>query len=490
MKKLKNYMAVLFCLITVIITIFSVSGQRLVVGAETTENSTEEETTTKSGATTGSSDTNGNSPYGIDVSVSQGRESDVLMTNLVAPDTMYGGRIDVSFTVSTNYDFTAVSIDTSSSDFPFIKNENAYKILVPSEWTDQPMTCSFTLDVKTNVKTGYYPLTFCVEYIKHGRHMYVNKVVDIYIEGQPETTEEETTTEAETETLPESTPRVIVTGYKTDIEKVYAGDDFDLTLSIKNTSNETPVSNIKISLTSASNEFLPSSGSSTLFIDRIPAGGTKDVTVNMKAQASLEQKPYVLSVDMEYESDKHKAYTAKESISIPVYIETKIKVTSVEIMPESVEVYGQANVMFNINNTGKSAISNVQVTVESENVQSEETFVGNIAAGGTGYADFMVTGISPTMDDGTVKVIISYEDSAGIAGTYETSINLFVYEPMPMEPDMPIDVVPMPEEENKDISKYIWIGIGAAAVVLIIIIIVIKKRKKRKEEEELEDEIS
>jgi hypothetical protein len=469
-----------------------VSANRMVVGANPTEETTttEEETTTKSGVNTGSSDTNGNSPYYIDSSVTQGRDSDILMTNLSVPDGVYGGTLDVFFTVSTNYDFTAVSIDTSASDFPFVKNENAYKILVPAEWTDQPMNCSFTLDVKTNVKTGYYPLTFCVEYIKHGHHMYVNKTVDVYIEGEPETTEEETTTEKETETLPESVPRVIVTGYQTDIEKVYAGDEFELTLSVKNTSSETPVSNLKISLTAAANEFLPSSGSSTLFIDSIPAGATKTININMKAQASLEQKPYVLSVDMEYESDKHKAYTAKESISIPVFLETKLKVTSVEIMPDSVEVYGQANVMFNINNTGKSAISNVQVSVDSENVEAEDSFIGNIAAGATAYADFMVTGVSPTMDDGAVRVIISYEDSAGIAGTYETTINLYVYEPISMDVDEPFDVMPEPEEPQQDISRYIWIGIGVAAVILVIIIIVIKKRKRKKEEEELEDEIS
>lgn len=486
MKTHKNYLAMLFCLIIIIMTISSVAENRIIAGAETTEDTTQE-TTTKSGATTGSSDTNGNSPIGIDTSVSQGRESDVLLSNLSAPDAMYGGTITVSFTVSTNYDFTAVSIDTSGSDFPFIKNEKAYKILVPSEWSDQPMTCTFDLDVKSNVKTGYYPLTFCVEYVKHGRHMYINKPIDIYIEGQPETTEEPTTKEEET--LPESTPRVIVTGYTTNIEKVYAGDEFELKLSVKNTSSETEVSNLKVALGSANNEFLPSSGSSTMFVDSIPAGGTKDIVINMKAQASLEQKPYVLTVDMEYENSSRKQYTAKESISIPVYIETKLKVTSIEIMPEMLEVYGQANVMFNINNTGKSAISNVQVLLESEYVQAEEVYVGNIAAGGTGYADFMVTGVAPTMDDGTVKMIITYEDSAGIAGSYETSMNLYVMEPMIPDfgdDNMPVDL-PV-EEPKKDTSIYIWIGIGVAAVILIIIIVVIKKKKKNREE--LEDEIS
>lgn len=592
MKQFRESLMVFCCLALVFLGIFCVSAGRMEVNAETTA----------AAASTGSSDTGGNAPGYIDSSVTQGRDSDVLMTNLSAPDTAQGQSVTIDFTVSTNYDFTAVSIDTNSSDFPFIKNENAYRILVPAERSDQPMNCSFTLDVKSSVVTGYYPVTFCVEYIKHGHHMYVNKVVDVYIVGKASSTEQaaakgkdsdvsltglsaprsmagETssisfdlqsayelknvtidTSESnfpfvknenvyknpqvdvanpnslhcdynldvkssvmkgyyslnfcveymkdgqltyvnklidvyldgeeatDKDTPSESTPRVIVTGYTTDLEKIYAGNEFELNLGIKNTSEKTAVSNLKLSLTSANNEFLPSSGSSTMFINSIPAGGTRNITIMMKAQASLEQKPYVLAVEMEYESEKHKQYTAKESISIPIYLETKMKVSSVEIMPSYIDVGSQANVMFNINNAGKSAISNVQVKLDSEYVQCDEVYVGTVAAGGTSYADFMVTGIAPTQDDGTVKVIITYEDSAGIPGSYETSINLFVAEPVYIDenPNMPVDVMPE-ENQGKDISLYVWIGIGVAAVVLVIIIVVIKKKKK---EEELEDEIS
>lgn len=588
MKQFREGMAVLGCLALVFLVMLFMTPASVKVIAETTA----------AEASTGS----GDSSFYIDTSVSMGRDSDVLMTNLVAPDTAQGQSVTIGFTISTNYDFEAVSIKTDASDFPFVKNENAYRILVPAERSDQPMSCTFTLDVKSSVVTGYYPVTFCVEYIKHGHHMYVDKVVDVYIVGKASSTEQaavkgkdadvsltgllaptamaggsvpisfdlqsayelkNVTIDASDSAFPfvknenvyknpkvdeanpyalhcdynldvkssvmkgyysltfgveylkdgqltyvnkqidvylegeeatdkdtpsESTPRVIVTGYTTNLEKIYAGDEFELNLGIKNTSDKTSVKNLKLSLTSANNEFLPTSGSSTIFIDEIPMGGTRNITIMMKAQASLEQKPYVLSVEMEYESEKHKQYTAKESISIPIYLETKIKVSSVEIMPSFIEVGSQANVMFNVNNAGKSAISNVQVTLDSEYVQCDEVYVGSVAAGGTSYADFMVTGIAPTQDDGTVKVILTYEDSAGIVGSYETSINLFVSEPMPVEPfpDMPVDVEPA-KEEGKDISLYVWIGIGVAAVVLVIIIIVIKKKKKR---EELEDELS
>lgn len=589
MKRFRGHMAAACCFVMVFFTVMFLSSGTMVASAADE-------------ADTGSSDTSGNSPYYIDSSVSMGRDSDILMTDLNAPDTAQGQSVTVSFTLSTNYDFTAVSIDTNSSEFPFVKNENAFRILVPAERKDQPMACSFTLDVKSSVVTGYYPIKFCVEYVKHGHHMYIDKVVDIYIVGKADSAGQDAakgkdsdvlmknlsaprtvagndmllsfdlesayelktvTIDTSTATFPfvknenvyrnpepdstganalhcdynlnvkssiikgyypitfnveyvkdgqltgvskiidvyidgeeetdkdtpsESTPRVIVTGYTTDREKIYAGDEFELQLTVRNTSEKTAISNMKLSLTSANNEFLPSSGSSTMFIDNIEMGGTRTITIKMKAQASLEQKPYVLSVKMEYESEKHKQYTAEESISIPVYLETKIKVSSVEVMPGGIEVGSQANVMFNVNNAGKSPISNVQVKIDSDYVMCDEVYVGAVSAGGTSYADFMVYGIAPTQDDGTVKVIITYEDTAGIAGSYETSINLFVSEAMDYGDfkDFPVDVPPM-EEPHKDNSLFVWIGIGVAAVILVIIIIVIKKRKK---EEDLEDELS
>lgn len=535
----------------------------------------------------------------IDTSVSQGRDSDVEMTELVAPNTAQGKSVTIEFLLTSNFDFTAASVDTTTSDFPFVKNENAYHIVVPAERSDQPMRCSFTLDVKSSVVTGYYPINFCVEYVKHGHHNYVNKTVDIYISGKASSTgatdaynsnefdvqllnlsaprtvagsdvnvgfdlrseysiksvslntsdsecpfvknenvyhviqggddvkamncnfglnvksdlikgyypvvfhidyvkdgqetsinktfdiyidgEEET----DKDTPSESTPRVIVTGFTTTPEKIFAGDEFELKVALKNTAT-IPVSNMKLSLTSANNEFLPCSGSSTMFVERIPAGGTYDLSIRMKAQSNLEQKPYVLSVEMEYESEKHKMYTAKESISVPIYLVTKLKVTSFEIRPDIIEVGSQANVMFNINNAGKAPLSNVQVSIENDYVQCDEVYVGNIAAGGIGYADFMVTGVAPTQDDGMVKIIISYEDSAGIEGTYEASMNIFVNEfaPMDMPTDYPIDE-PMPEQ--KSASAFVWVGIVAAALVLVAIIIIIKKKKK---EEDMEDELS
>lgn len=429
-----------------------------------------------------------------------GDANDVKIEGVLTESAGAGGVAGIGFWVKLDNNYVPAGTIIKSvrpkadGSGPLVSDSCMYQIATPNSDGEHPeeyqeLWCGFVFNVKGNITTNYYSIPFEVEYVKPDGLTYrITKSIDVCLFGK----EEETTTSD----VATSVPRIIVTGYETNPSKVMAGQEFELTVHLQNTSNRTAVSNVKVTLSSADNVFLPSSGSSTEFIRTINRGATKDIVIKMKAQASLEQKPYVLTVACEYEGEKNAAYTASESISIPVYQEAKLKVTDVEIMPESMEVYGQANVMFSINNTGKSTLYNVQVSVDPSctSVQSDDAFIGNINSGSTGYADFMVTGIAPTTDDGKVKLIISYEDAAGEVGTFETEINLFVYEPV--YNDMPIDddvfEDPGMMEEQSSSSSWIWIliGVAVAIVVIIVTVVLIKKAKKKALEKELNDEIS
>ncbi len=442
---------------------------------------------------TGTEPTTGEKETG-DVNFKTGDANDIKVQDVITESAGANGVAGIGFRSVLQKDGEIISVrpkmDTGS---PFVVDNAMHEILTPDPAKDESKSffTGFVFNVKGDVKTGYYPIAFEIEY-KMGNDTYrVDKSIDIALFG----IEEETTTASDSQV---SVPRIIVTGFETNPEQVMAGEEFELTIHLQNTSNRTAVSNVKVSMSTANNEFLPASGSSTEFVRSISCGATKDIVIKMKAQGNLEQKPYVLTVACDYEGEKNAPYQASESISIPVYQEAKAKITDVEVMPESIEVYGQANVMFSINNTGKSPLYNVQVSVDKNNpyVQSDDSFVGNIQPGSTGYADFMVNGIAPTMDDGVVKIIISYEDSNGEVGTFEQEINLFVYEPYVEDPGMMGDPMfedpgMMMEEEPAGVS-WIWIAVGIAVVVVVVIVtvVVIKNKKRKALEEELEDEIS
>lgn len=134
-----------------------------------------------------------------------------------------------------------------------------------------------------------------------------------------------------------STPRVIVTGFSTSPEEVRAGETFTLTLHMQNTSRATAVQNMLFDIQAASEStdttyvaaaFLPTAGSSTIFVDRIAAGATKDISMEMEARSDLAQKPYVVNVKMNYEDENVNAYENTASVSIPVRQEARVDILS------------------------------------------------------------------------------------------------------------------------------------------------------------------
>ena len=350
-------------------------------------------------------------------------------------------------------------------------------------------TFRWTLRTRDDAVTGYTKLTFNVTY-NEADGSKGSVALDYYVNVNG--------VEPEETTGKLSTPRVIVTGFTTTPEEVYAGDTFKLTLNLKNTSKETAVQNMLFDIqgtqegTDANNTyaaFLPTAGSSTIFVDSIAANSTKSISIELKSKADLAQKPYVVTVNMEYEDSKANPFTETASVSVPIKQEAKVDLSSIQVMPEAIEIGREANVMFSIYNVGKTKLYNVNVKFVADSISGGETFIGNMDPGATGNVDAYLVGQTMTADDGTVKILIAYEDEEGKEAVIEKTMILFVNEPF--YPEMYDDPMMMEgmEEEQKSFPwwGYAIIGAvvagGAAAAVLVM-----KKKKKAKKlaEEEME----
>lgn len=443
-------------------------------------------TTPGAGTGTGSGTGTGTGAEGV----TTGQDTDIMLNGVNAPAATYGTGTTISFTAKVKGEGYITSISPVVTDtFPFESNDAAYQV-VEGNSTTKELAANYWFTVRTDVASGYQAVGFNIEYVKDGQALTVVKTINVKFEGAPAPTEAPAPS---TEAAAVSTPRVIVTGYETDVEKVYAGQTFKLTLHLQNTSKRTAVSNMKVSLTTANGEFLPVSGSSTEFVSSLGSGKTTDMEIEMSALATLDPKPYVLTVTCNYEDGAANPFEATENISIPVYQEARIKITDVTVSPDTISVGDQGSISFSINNLGKSTLANVQVKVEGDSVDCEESFVGNIAAGATGYADVTVTGVQETTDDGTLKLIITYEDSSGEECTYEDEVTAYVTE---MSYDDNTDDYPMDEPTTGlPVIAKILIAVGVLvviAVIVVVIVIVVNKNKKKKaaaEAEELEDEL-
>ena len=296
-----------------------------------------------------------------------------------------------------------------------------------------------------------------------------------------------------------SVPRVIVTGFSTEPGEVRAGSNFRLVVHLKNTSSRTGVSNLLFDLQAPSSgteeaaeapAFLPASGSSSIYVDSIPAGGTKDISIELNARADLVQKPYSITMNMKYEDSGAAQYEAQSSLAIPIRQEARFEFSKMQIAPDTVSVGEEANISCSLYNLGRVKMYNVKARFEGKMIDTQEQFIGNLDAGATGPIDVIVTAKKATQGSGECKLVLTYEDDAGNVSTSEQKFKMTVLEETATEDtEMMPDAVP---EENGSPA------VPAAAALAVIAAaaggaVVFRKHRKKKnheaEEEELFDEL-
>ena len=163
-------------------------------------------------------------------------------------------------------------------------------------------------------------------------------------------------------------------------------------------------------------------------------------------------------------------------------------------MPDSVSVGSETNIMFPINNTGKVLLYNVMVTFVGDSIQQTDSYVGNIKPGESGNVDAMITATAPTLEDGKVKLLITYEDENGVVSDpIEKELALTVTEQMESEySDMDAMIDSDAETGGPGYGRFLVPGLlvlSAAGAVLGFFFIRRRRKKKKAEEEEIGNEI-
>ena len=296
-----------------------------------------------------------------------------------------------------------------------------------------------------------------------------------------------------------SVPRVIVTGFDTDPGTVKAGSNFKLVIHLKNTSKKTAVTNMLFDLqapASGTDEaaeapaFLPVSGSSSIYLDKIPANGTKDISIDLNSRADLIQKPYSITMTMKYEDGNATQFEGESSLAIPVTQEARFEFSEIQIMPDTVAVYEEANITCNLYNLGRVKMYNVKAKFEGDAIEGEEQFIGNLESGATGTIDGIVTTVAESYDESNCKLVLTYEDDSGKEYSVEQPFTMTITSEMePADMEMMTDI---PEDTGSPVGLIVAVIVGVAAVAAVVTAVLLKRRKKKiqsSEEEELLDEV-
>lgn len=401
---------------------------------------------------------------------------------------------------ATVYNIKAsIVLDPDTAKFPFEINDANYDRMFEKIEKGETVPLDYSFAIRKDAYSGYYPIAMKVLYSTSSTgdelETYETSFY-VYVENKEKEDQKGDFNEHD-----RTKARVIVDGFVTNPQTIIAGDEFDLSLNIKNASTDITATNLLFTFESEkvsdSAVFTTESGSSSIALDSLGPGATREIKLRLASKPGIDQRSYGLKVIAKFDSPEFKNAEESMTVDIPIKQIARLNTGTFDIMPESIQVGDESNIMFGINNTGKVILYNVMVKFEADSIRTTDAYVGNIKPGETGNVDCMVTGEAPTTDDGMIKVTISYEDENGDISSEEKELRLYVTEEIPMD-DMDAGLFEdVPMEEPSFFAQYknriIPVGIGAAVVLLIVVTVLVKRHRKKKaalDDEDMDDEIS
>ena len=289
-------------------------------------------------------------------------------------------------------------------------------------------------------------------------------------------------------------PKLVVDSYSFSEEKIYAGETFTLTFTVRNTSNEEDTKSILLTMTNnaETGKLTPAEGSNTLYIDKLAKGESKTLSMSLATAPDTEAKAYELKLDFDYEGTKTRPATLAKgasSASIPVTVLQKIRLKIDDPTVDGEAMEGESvPVYFSLYNMGRSPIYNCMVTVEGDGLSLEDSvFQGTVAAGNSMRADLSVITATPGQIDG--EIVISYEDALEEKMEERLPLSIFVNEGFNPDANGDMDdpgyidqptIGGMDDPSSSGTPVWIWIALGAVVAAAIVVAIILLKKKRAK----------
>ena len=271
-------------------------------------------------------------------------------------------------------------------------------------------------------------------------------------------------------------PKVMVSDYSLSSDEIYAGDTFTVTVKLKNTSKAS-VTNMKCTISSEKGEFIPVDSTGSTYIPEIKAESEEIVKVEFSSSNSLQEKPYKLNINTEYENPNGK-YESADSIYVPIRLKTDVVVSDTYIAEDEIRFGDSIEIVSTINNVGGTDIYKVTAKATGDNIADATCFVGNVSPGKSGNIDIItkVTSVK-TVEKDDNKLTITYEDIHGNEYSHEELLgNNGVLKVLEQDYS---DVIQVKEDTTKHITNRDKLLILLAIMVAIAVILVMRRRAKR-----------
>ena len=353
---------------------------------------------------------------------------------------------------------------------------------------------SYDFMVTPSAETKNYPVELKVDYTDDTKveAQSTSQIVGVFVKAPKE--------KNDGKPVNESTPKLIIEDYYLEPQTIEAGKPFKLFLKFFNTNAKKTVKNIKIFLTSDTQEsvgsgdskggqtggamptasvFTPVDSSNTFYIASIAPGARIEKEITFTTVPDTAAKTYTVVANFEYEDAKANKYTDTAQIGVPVVQQAKLEVG--DVLPQGeFMVGGETPLSIDYYNTGKANLSNVMIKIKGEGLKFDTPsyYKGAFAPGS--QDTFMVNVTPDTPGQKKVELVWTFEDSMGVTQEVKKEYE-FTVEDMPKMDENDMNNKDMGGGSSKGIFKILG-GLAVAAAAIGGAFFIYKKKKKDNED--------
>ena len=384
----------------------------------------------------------------------------------------------------------------------------------------QTVNASFPIKFPEVITAPQTTLVATATYLVDGAAEPVTENFNVYLQQRVTKEEEQAPEEA---TL---IPKVIVSQYTTDVEKVASGEQFTLTFTLKNTSSAKDLYNMAVNVepqgftsgtTSSGPVFTFIDGTSSFYTDVLEKNGELEYSIRLKCSASAGAGSYPIKISYNYQYMDKGAYSSPmgDDMDLNIPVEEPIKFDLLEWTPPTECPLDGTVISFQYYNKSRNPMTSLSIGMEGD-FEMPTQYVGTLNAS---MADYFNGTITPKADAQvgdvlTAVLVFTFEDAAGEEKRKEETFEVTVTEAAGgmggmggdmgdfgdfgdfgvMDPSIEYDENGMPisgdsVEESGGLPLWAKIAIpSAAAVLLIVIIVVVVKKVKAKKASEDDDD--
>ena len=283
-------------------------------------------------------------------------------------------------------------------------------------------------------------------------------------------------------------PVVYISNSVVQPDKVMAGEEFTLTVTLKNSLATKSVKNMLVKIDTGNLHINLLENANVFQVDKIPAGGETELTFRLASDASIPAGKYNLNFTFNYDSSKTLNLSSSGSTIVEIHQPANMEL----VMPrfsQSVTVGETIPLSLQVMNMGRDPMYNVRCTVSGFGFAPANTgYIGTMDAGSSATTEVELYIIALNASQGNENgsqygdtvgtVTLIYEDETGQEYRQETQFETTVNRPV-----VEVAQTASGEDADEKAAGQWWISVLILGGVILAAgfgFVLIKRKKKNR----------